>query len=344
MALPFLSLWASVGPRELVTRWPKLRVPVAAILSLVLAFSLLRNIHYLDNWNGYQNAVTRLAESVLSPQDRYFDSVGMVVTRGSATRAWWAQRARLLLAEQLRQGDAGELQRILRAEPKLWILNYRIDELWPYLGPHIERSYVALWPNIMVSGARISGSHTVTFRNYWPGLYTLYDPTGAPSSAPLTIDGRPLEASRWLEPGSYQLALGETGTARSCSYRSTCRLDSIRARSTRRSTEHHTPSSHGLFFDGVHVGSHRDHRRDDWARHQTRINPATRARLSRETSQGGTEYRRIRNRDRKAAHSPGCTQTPCYTAPPSRIAGDCRPKGSSQWTTHHLSCRWSCRA
>ena len=208
---------ASLDPRHstraVETPTLKLGVALAVMLSLVLAISLVRNVHYLKNLNGYQNAVARLAESILAPEDRYFDSIGMIVTRRSATRGVVGRRQAPVVRRSDGVGRYTSFGTDSASRAQAVDCELRVDRLWPHLRPHLETSYVSVWPNLVVSGARVSGSGSVTFRNYWPGVYTVYHSSGAESSAWVRFDGKPIEGRVRLEAGSYRLSLEEAGPA-----------------------------------------------------------------------------------------------------------------------------------
>ncbi|HEY0789216.1 MAG TPA: hypothetical protein VGE86_11265, partial [Thermoanaerobaculia bacterium] len=211
MALPFLSLWAPEIPGLLARRaeWQEASALLLALAVLALGFG--RNLAYLDHVNTAQRFVVRQAESLLAPEDRYQDGLGMVPMRREAVESWWDAMNATLFLRAVRAGDRGEIHRILENHPKLWIVNYRVLNLMPVLEPYLRRSYVLVSPNIFLAGAIVRSGGETTFANHWPGAYELYAPDGKPAAIPFEIDGRAVAGPTMIPVGSHRVRTGAPG-------------------------------------------------------------------------------------------------------------------------------------
>jgi len=214
MALPFLSLFAPDGlawfEGQAKNRGPWVRLAACTLL----AWQLPRNIAYLGHGNGIQNEVVAYAESLLGPDDRYFDGIGMVPTRFPTELASWEALVLAGVRGELDRGDGRTIQRILDGKPKLWILNYRIHALREFLPRLLDPSYVRVHPDLLLTGAFLPGAASVTFLNRWPGRYGLFRPDGSPSGETWTLDGRETGADGFVPAGPHELAVVAAGGPR----------------------------------------------------------------------------------------------------------------------------------
>ncbi len=207
MALPFLAVFAPDALTWLEgragERGPWIRLACCGLLM----WQLPRNFAYLGHGNWVQNEVVAHAERLLAPDDRYFDGITMIPTRSSADPVSWEALVLAGVHAELARGDDHSIIRILDAQPKLWILNYRIHELREYLPRLLDPSYVRVHPDILLTGAFLSDSRTSTFVNRWPGRYGLFRSDGSPSFEPWRIDGRDAGPDGFLPVGPHEVAV-----------------------------------------------------------------------------------------------------------------------------------------
>ncbi len=207
MALPFLAVFAPDALTWLEgragERGPWIRLACCGLLM----WQLPRNFAYLGHGNWVQNEVVAYAERLLAPDDRYFDGITMIPTRSSADPVSWEALVLAGVHAELARGDDHSIIRILDAQPKLWILNYRIHELREYLPRLLDPSYVRVHPDILLTGAFLSDSRTATFVNRWPGRYGLFRSDGSPSFEPWRIDGRDAGPDGFLPVGPHEVAV-----------------------------------------------------------------------------------------------------------------------------------------
>jgi hypothetical protein len=211
LAVPFLGLWGTVPLWAMPATW---RVPCVAVICVAVGFmSFLNNARYLNHDNALQNQMVRRVESLLQPEDRYFDGIGMVVDRQHA--GWnlpgqvvsWDQPTILQIRAAAEQGDLRHFERIFGGAPKVWILTYRSDALGEWLTPYLEESYVPIYSNVLITGVELLPGDTVAFQNWWPGAYRLYRADGTPAETGLEIGGRWVEGPLRLEKGRHSLRL-----------------------------------------------------------------------------------------------------------------------------------------
>jgi hypothetical protein len=106
---------------------------------------------------------------------------------------------------RLARGDDSGIRRILEARPKVWILNYRIHALRDFLPRLLDPSYVRVHPDLLLTGAFLPGSGSVTFVNRWPGRYALFKPDGAPGTEAWTVDGHEAPRDGFLPAGRFEI-------------------------------------------------------------------------------------------------------------------------------------------
>ncbi len=206
MALPFLALWSGEAVEQLAPA-PERRAVTMLVLTALLAVSLGRNVAYLDNHNLYQCLVVAQAESLLGPEDRYADGIGMVATRHLAAGSdWWDAMNATLLRRAAQAGDHSAVDRIFRDRPRVWIDTYRLQALAPFLEPYFEDAYVRVYPNVLLAGRQIA-AEPARFVAWWPGAYRLYGEDGQPLDRPYLLDGRELRGETRIDAGVHQVAL-----------------------------------------------------------------------------------------------------------------------------------------
>lgn len=212
LLLPFLAAWSLEAVGWLTPDNPRHSVLLLA-LALLLALSFPRNLSYLDYDNVEQNRVVARAEALLGPDDRYADGVGMIPTRRRAgERWWWDAGTQEEIHRAARKGEFTALDETFGDQPKLWILNYRVQALYPLIGTTLEKSYVAVEPNILLVGTHLQSGPEQEFFAVWPGSYRLYDSQGHALEGKLTINGSRVEGEVRLETARYVLRL-EDGEA-----------------------------------------------------------------------------------------------------------------------------------
>jgi len=204
--LPFLAIWAPVLVRYLAKAFSAPGEFVMLVLLAVFAISFRRNIQRLELTNDAQEETTAVAERLLAPQDRYVDGVWMVPTRLQAGLGWLDANGIQQVRLALNQGDSSPIDDAFHAEPKVWILNYRIAALWRALGPRLQRSYVPVFPNVLLSGAEVSEA-SAEFDNAWPGRYSLYTNRGEILQQPFWLDGQEVRPPLALSRGSHRIAI-----------------------------------------------------------------------------------------------------------------------------------------
>jgi hypothetical protein len=211
LAVPFLGLWGAVLLR-FVQANRQLQV-LAVVCVFVGSLSIGNHVRYLSHDNAFQNQTVRRAESVLQPDDRYFDGIGMVVNRQQA--GWdlpgqvisWDQAAILSIRAAAERGNFSHLERIFAAAPKVWIQTYRSKALSEVLAPYLTDSYVPIYSNVLLAGIELSPGQTKVFRTWWPGAYRLYRADGSTVEAGLEVDDRRIGGPVRLDKGLHRLRL-----------------------------------------------------------------------------------------------------------------------------------------
>lgn len=207
MAIPFLALWGPVA-LEAFRRASTRNMLIAWGLVLVLIVpSVGRNVRYLQLNNALQNDTVRAAASMLGPQDRYYDGVFMLVTRPTAAHAWLEHRFILQIQADAARGEHPLIERVLRGEPKVWILNYRTAAIWDILEPFLRTSYVRVGANLLLAGVRLTPGEETAFNVRWGGSYRVVGRDGTPRVADLRIDGRSVDGPVHLAPGPHTVVV-----------------------------------------------------------------------------------------------------------------------------------------
>lgn len=204
MALPFMALWATDVFDVLADRRPYL-LAAWAILGVAVAASFLRNVQAWRIDNRAQLALVARAETLLGPNDVYFDGVGMLPDRPEPSTLWLDRHAILLTLSEGRQSDAYRI--FSRQPPKMILWSYRMDGIEPVVGPLIRNSYVRVAPNIRLAGARLVPGPPVRFNAPIAGTYGLYDGSGNPVDGVVSVNGVPQRIPVQLPKGPAVLAL-----------------------------------------------------------------------------------------------------------------------------------------
>ncbi len=214
---PYVFVW----PQVLLSLWV---IPLAdwvsdrgwlthnqAVLGLTLlaALSLPRQIRYLNHTNTAQISVMAQAENLLEPGSTYFDGIGMIVDRdiaGDYPGWWWDTPTIARIRAALRSGNASDLQSVMDAHPKLWILNYRILIMSDVVQRMVAGGYVRISPNLLLSGIELkSGAQEIPFACHWAGQYRLFDPHGVAVTGPVSLDGLPPTEVVSISPGLHRV-------------------------------------------------------------------------------------------------------------------------------------------
>jgi hypothetical protein len=129
------------------------------------------------------------------------------VTRQPVYPWWWWDFATLsTLTRRWDEGDRTEIGRILRDQPKLWILNYRLSAFQARLGPTWWASTVRISEFLLLSGCRLDPGRETSFQNLWAGEYLLFDSDGRPTGDAWIADGVPCAGSCHLAPGTHRIS------------------------------------------------------------------------------------------------------------------------------------------
>ncbi len=206
MAIPFLAIWAPLALQLLPA--PRRFWGLAALL-LLLSPSFVRNSQRLSDTSASQFELVRQAERQLAPVDRYFDGMGMIPTRHIAGRYpwWWWDFPNLSnLRMRWDEGDRAEIENILRDQPKLWILNYRLSAFRDRLGPTWSAGTVRISEFLLLTGCRLDPGRETSFQNLWEGEYQLFDRDGRATNEDLLVDGSPCRGGCRLSAGNYRIA------------------------------------------------------------------------------------------------------------------------------------------
>ena len=204
MALPFMSLWSLTLLDGIATRARYLRLAWIALATAV-AISFVANLLYLRFDNAAQLELVARAESLLAPDERYFDGVGMLPNRMEPTTLWLDKH---YVLATLREGKNSEAYNVLsKSPPKLILWSYRMDYIYPVVAPLILNSYVRVAPNLRIAGFRLQPGARKIFEVPIAGSYALYSADGAPLQGQVEIDGAVLDPPFHLTTGPKTIAL-----------------------------------------------------------------------------------------------------------------------------------------
>ncbi|RRH96483.1 hypothetical protein EH240_22785 [Mesorhizobium tamadayense] len=204
MALPFMSLWSLAMLDGLATRVRYLRVAWIA-LATAMAISFVVNLLYLRFDNAAQLELVARAESLLAPDERYFDGIGMLPNRMEPTTLWLDKH---YVLKTLRESGRSEAYNVLsNSPPKLILWSYRMDYIYPVVAPLILNSYVRVAPNLRIAGSSLYPGQRKIFDVPIAGGYALYSTDGAPLRGQLEIDGAVLDPPFHLATGPKTVML-----------------------------------------------------------------------------------------------------------------------------------------
>lgn len=204
MALPFMSLWSLTLLDGVAARARYLRVAQIALVT-AMGISFVANLFYLRLDNTAQLELVARAESLLAPDERYFDGVGMLPDRMEPTILWLDKH---YVLATLREGKNSEAYNVLsKSPPKLILWSYRMDYIYPVVAPLILNSYVRVAPNLRIAGFRLHPGERKIFGVPIAGSYALYNADGMPLPGQVEIDGAVLDPPFHLTAGPKTVAL-----------------------------------------------------------------------------------------------------------------------------------------
>jgi hypothetical protein len=180
---------------------------VAASVAL-LSTSLVRNVRYLGHDSRAQLAAIAEAEANLGRNERYFDGIGMVVSRAVAGRYpdwWWDTPTLARLRSDLSRGDDRVLREIEGDRPKLYILNYRFLAVEEAIARLTRGGYVKVSDTLLLAGVPVPARSVATFRCRWPGEYALFDVDGRSVAEPFVVDDGPAAGRQWIGRGEHRI-------------------------------------------------------------------------------------------------------------------------------------------
>jgi len=208
MVLPFISLWA-VRPFDALRSNQIYSTAAWVVLGVAVAGSFAKNISYLGRDNRGQLALVARAESLLRPNEVYFDGIGMLPNRPEPTPLWLDRH---YVLKTVREGRRSEAYRIFAdTPPKIVLWSYRMDAIRPVVAPLINGRYVRVAPNILMAGRRLTAGEAVQF-DAPAGTYGLYSEIGQPLAGTIEIDGRRLAGPFRIAAGRRLIKL-QTGPA-----------------------------------------------------------------------------------------------------------------------------------
>ncbi|RUT96007.1 hypothetical protein EOD23_31385, partial [Mesorhizobium sp. USDA-HM6] len=204
MALPFMSLWSLTLLDGIAARARYLRIAWIA-LATAMAISFVANLLYLRIDNAAQLELVAHAESLLAPNERYFDGVGMLPNRMEPTTLWLDKH---YVLKTLRESGHSEAYSVLsKSRPKVILWSYRMDYIYPVVAPLILNSYVRVAPNLWIAGCRLAPGERKVFDVPIAGSYTLYSAEGAPLQGQVEVDGKVLDPAFQFSTGPKTVTL-----------------------------------------------------------------------------------------------------------------------------------------
>ncbi|TGQ17467.1 MULTISPECIES: hypothetical protein [unclassified Mesorhizobium] len=204
MALPFMSLWSLTLLDGIAARARYVRVAQIALVT-AMGISFVANLLYLRFDNAAQLDLVTRAESLLAPDERYFDGVGMLPNRMEPTTLWLDKH---YVLATLREGKNSEAYNVLsKSPPKLILWSYRMNYIYPVVAPLILNSYVRVAPNLRIAGFRLQPGERKIFEVPIAGNYALYSADGTPLQGEVEIDGAVLAPPFHLATGPKTVAL-----------------------------------------------------------------------------------------------------------------------------------------
>jgi hypothetical protein len=205
LIIPFLGAYAgAVSDRavEALTASPRAAmIPAVALLVTVGIQQTVRNEDYAGVECFPQMHTVRAAESVLGPNDTYFDGVRMVGTRKYCASVILEQRVLNDLITNWETEGPTFLDSLRTSECKVIIYNYRLARLPKAFHEFLRNHYVLMDRNVFASGCEISTS-PASCELIWAGEYgTLING----ECRNVVIDGKPITDLA----GGIRLAAGQ---------------------------------------------------------------------------------------------------------------------------------------
>ncbi|WP_434722980.1 DUF7055 domain-containing protein [Mesorhizobium sp. RIZ17] len=189
MALPFMSLWSLALLDGIANRVRYLRIAWIALATAV-SISFVANLLYLRIDNAAQLELVARAESLLAPDERYFDGIGILPNRMEPTTLWLDVH---YVLKTLRESGRSEAYSVLsKSPPKLILWSYRMDYIYPVVAPLILNSYVRIAPNLRIAGVLLQSGERKIFDVPIAGSYALYNEDGSQLSGRVEVDGKVL--------------------------------------------------------------------------------------------------------------------------------------------------------
>jgi hypothetical protein len=204
-----LSLWVIPLADWVAERRWLARDQAVLALTFLAALSLPRQVRYLNHTNAEQISVMVQAENLLEPGSTYFDGIGMIVDRdiaGDYPGWWWDTPTIARIRAALKSGNASDLQSVMDAHPKLWILNYRILIMSDVVQRMVAGGYVRISPNLLLSGVELDpGAPETPFACHWAGRYRLFNRHGGAVAGPVGLDGLAPAEVVSISPGLHRV-------------------------------------------------------------------------------------------------------------------------------------------
>jgi hypothetical protein len=206
--IPFLACFAAFVSEQVYDALRNstrvLAVPALVLLAIVAITSVMRYQVYFRYQSFAQMETVRAVESILGPEDTYYDGTRMIGTRKSARNDYLAtEDIKRLLASWDTLG--AELMDALRAaQCKVIIYNSRLTRLPEQFQQFIQDHYVLADKNIFVSGSEITTSPQEV-ELIWGGPYGVVIEGNCKN---LRVDGEPLAEGRGrgvLRPGKHRV-------------------------------------------------------------------------------------------------------------------------------------------
>ncbi|MTI02420.1 hypothetical protein [Roseibium sp. RKSG952] len=204
MVIPFLCLWAPVTLGYAARGKLQARL-IHAVWIVAVLLSFVRNITYIEHDNRAEIDLIRQVETLLGPNEKYFDGIGMLSNHAESQRRWLDTR-QVHIANS--EGEASDFMRKLRAVPPHLIIDtYRTQKLRELMKPFLENSYVRVAPNIGIPGVRFSDVSEVTFETPLEQEFGLFDKSGQPVAVSLLVEDEPVQLPVLLQPGPNRVRL-----------------------------------------------------------------------------------------------------------------------------------------
>ncbi|WP_143749088.1 hypothetical protein [Mesorhizobium sp. WSM3868] len=204
MALPFMSLWSLTMLDGLAARARYLRLAWIALVT-AMAISFVANLLNFRFDNTAQLELVARAESLLAPDERYFDGIGMLPNRMEPTTLWLDKHYVLATLQESGRSEAYNV--LSKSPPKLILWSYRMDYIYPVVAPLILNSYVRVAPNLRIAGFRLQPGERKIFDVPIAGTYALYSADGTPLRGRVEIDGTVLDPPFHLATGPKTVTL-----------------------------------------------------------------------------------------------------------------------------------------